>query len=70
MRNKKLFLVALLVIFALPVQAIKPIRVQRAVSKARSVVSGSALANRAAVARLHDFASRAAQMREINTAFL
>ncbi len=70
MRNKKLFLVALLVIFALPVQAIKPIRVQRAVSKARSVVSGSALANRAATARLHDFASRAAQMREINTAFL
>ncbi len=70
MRNTKLFLVALLVIFALPVQAIKPIRVQRAVSKARSVVSGSALANRAATARLHDFASRAAQMREINTAFL
>ena len=70
MRNKKLFLVALLVIFALPVQAIKPVRVQRAVSKARSVVFGSALANRAAVARLHDFASRAAQMREINTAFL
>ena len=54
MRNKKLFLVALLVIFALPVQAIKPIRVQRVVAhQATSVASRSIHANRLAHLKLN-----------------
>lgn len=71
MKRNQLFLFLFLCVFTVSAQAIPPTRIPRAVARAaRSVSARSSQINRAAIARLRQFAQRTAVERKTNEAFL